>query len=115
MRIRVDSRIDGIVKAAGDTQRRKVLKDVSMRAKLVMERYVPMRDGFLRDSADLSSRFEAGEIVYATPYAHYQYELVTANRTTPGTNGHWDEAAMASHGKDLEEYAKASIVRVMNS
>jgi len=115
MRITIDKRLDGIMRAASDAQRKKCTRMVAMRAKGVMENYVPKRTGMLRRSADLNSRYDAGEIVYSTPYAHRQYNLMTSNRTTPGTNGKWDEAAMRDHGDDLAEFAEAAVARVMNS
>jgi hypothetical protein len=36
-----------------------------------MDKYVPRREGFLRELVDLS---DPTQIVYISPYAHYQYE-----------------------------------------
>lgn len=66
----------------------------------LMEQYVPFRGGDLRGDAvpgPLSVTYGGS----AEPYARYQYHLKTANRTTAGTDGKWDEAAFPKHDADL--------------
>lgn len=114
MRVSVEQRLDGLDRLTDPAAMRRVTSKVAQRHKAVMERYVPMDTGALRRSADLGSRFEEGEIVYSTPYAAYQYDLTTGNRTTAGTDGHWDEAAMAAHGDGLAAFAQAALAEELS-
>lgn len=77
-----------------------------------MNRYVPMRDGPLRDSADASVPFV---VSYNTPYAHYIWEGVSKTGkslsfTEPGAVSHWEEHYAKAHGEELgraaTKYAK---------
>lgn len=75
-------------------QRGAVLEEATMRAESEMRAYVPLLEGILRDSAKLSSRFEAGLIVWSTPYAAVQYyvPMTHDNPIAPLATDHWDEA-----------------------
>ena len=68
-----------------------ILEEASMRAEFEMRAYVPLREGILRASGQLSSQFRAGLLVWSTPYAANQYYIPHAH-TAPGTTDHWDEA-----------------------
>lgn len=57
------------------------------------ENFVPMRDGWLRNSAILA--LDGSEIIWNTPYASAQYygtngEATFSKYTTPGTGPRWD-------------------------
>ena len=93
--------------AAGSRAR---LAAVAQRARFLMEKRVPMAEGTLRAST-AGSDFGSGHVVYDTPYANRQYNLHTSNRTTPGTDGGWDEEIQGGAGhKDLADFA-AELVR----
>lgn len=59
------------------------------------DRYVPRRQGTLRQSGRVSN--DGGSVIWDTPYAHYQYMGVSKlgktgwNYTTPGTGPKWDK------------------------
>lgn len=55
-----------------------------------MDQFVPKMpgSGILRQSGHLSA--DASEILYQTPYAHYQFTLNGRNYSTPGTGPRWD-------------------------
>ena len=114
MMITVEQHLDGIDKLTDQAAKKRVTSKVTQRFKGVMERHVPMRKGTLRRSADLNSRFDAGDIVYSTPYAQMQYRLHTANRTTPGTDGEWDKAAIRSDGNALTQDAEAVLAEELS-
>ena len=56
-----------------------------------MDKYIPQRDGLLRENILKTSH----SIIYKQPYAHAQYIGYTKgpvrNYTTPGTGPYWDE------------------------
>lgn len=56
------------------------------------ENFVPMRDGWLRNSATVA--IDGTSLIWNTPYAmrHY-YAPGNWNYTTPGTGPRWDEKA----------------------
>lgn len=74
------------------------------RCALSMRRFVPLREGTLRGSEPLASSYEAGLLVWSTPYAAKHYYVPMAH-TTAGTTDHWDEAAWAADGEKLKDYA----------
>lgn len=71
-----------------------------------MDKYVPRREGFLRELVDLSN---PTQIVYISPYAHYQYKgklYVMDNGKGAYYSpkyGFWSDKGVAKHnsGKDL--------------
>lgn len=76
---------------------------ISSEAAKGMNRYVPMRDGALRDSADASVPLK---ITYNTPYAHYIWNGISKGGggikyTEPGVTSHWEEHYAAAHGEEL--------------
>ncbi len=85
----VAARLDGL--AGLERLRGDVLEEATRRAEFEMRAYVPIDQGVLRASAQIASRYRAGLIVWATPYALEQYGVPMAH-TTPGTCDHWDEA-----------------------
>ena len=67
-----------------------------------MDKYVPKRDGNLREQVDLS---DPNYIVYEMPYAHAQYVGKTTgevrNYTTPGTGPYWDKRMVSAEIQDV--------------
>lgn len=56
-------------------------------AERLMQRYVPERDSILVGATAIAPF----EVIYATPYAHYQYEgRNIRHRTKAGSISHWD-------------------------
>lgn len=76
------------------------------------ENFVPMRDGWLRNSAILT--FDGSEIIWNTPYARPQYyggtgDVTFSRYTTPGTGPHWDLKAKAMFMSDwVDAYTKGA-------
>lgn len=65
--IRLDtSRIDGNLRNAQKLLNMQVVADC--------DQYVPFQQGALRGSVQFPDGIYGGEIEYATPYAHYQYQ-----------------------------------------
>ena len=75
-----------------------------------MNKYVPMRDGNLRQY-----KIEQNKIVYDSPYAHAQYVGYTKgqvqNYTTPGTGPYWDERMKSAEMPDVIREVQAFINR----
>ena len=114
MKVTVEKRLYGLDRLTDAAARKRATSSIAMRVKTVMERYVPMREGALRLSAGMSSRFDRGEVIYATPYAEKQYRLHTRNRTTPGTDGEWDKTAVKRSGDDIARYAAQVVAKELS-
>ena len=78
-----------------------------------MDKYVPMREGVLRQYHIMDTF-----IVYETPYAKYQYygmrrdgSHVVKNYTTPGTGSYWDERMKSAEMQDIEKELQGFIGR----
>lgn len=100
--VRVDaSRLD---RRFGPAARGRVQESFAMRAELLMRKYVPYREGPLRDSAKVSSRYRTGRIVYNTPYARRQYREESYAHAG-GRTDHWDKMMVKRDGKGLRAYA----------
>lgn len=71
-------------------------------------RYVKMDTGALRDSSYLHSNLAAGEIVWQTPYAKFQYWTIdTAHKdVNPNATWRWCETAKQRHGARWAEQAE---------
>lgn len=66
-----------------------------------MDKYVPMRNGDLRNVVELSKN----SVTYQSEYASYQYHgqrkdgsAVVKNYTTPGTGPYWDRRMLSAEG-----------------
>lgn len=69
-----------------------------------MDKYVPMRNGDLRNDVTLTKN----SITYEVPYATYQYfgqredgTHKVQNYTTPGTGPYWDKQMLSAERADL--------------
>lgn len=74
--------------------------EVGTEMKDLMDEFVPHRDGTLRGDAvpgTMSVTYGGG----AEPYARYQHELRTSNRTTAGTGDHWEDMAFPEKDGEL--------------
>ena len=101
--IKVTVVLDGLVRKLERAQERQAA--YAKRAKFLMDKYTPLDTGALRGSADVSSRFEHGQIVYTMPYSAKHY-YVPMRHTQPGTTDHWDRAMLAADGDGLREFAR---------
>lgn len=106
MSVSVSVNLKGLEKMASDSETKKRQSEYAQRVAFVMREYVPLRDGYLRNSEPLSSNYEKGELVWDTPYAAEQY-YIPMNHTTAGTTDHWDEPVRRSHMSDLQKYVSA--------
>lgn len=98
-------------------------KYVAARFRLRCDPYVPKRYGTLKNTAQVVDNSDGTAVVYAQPYAHYQYHgMAMAGRApkhytgkplqhqeSPMRGPHWDQRMMADHRKDLEADAAAYI------
>lgn len=73
----------------------KARKPMANQFMIEADRYVPKRQGTLRQSGCVSN--DGRSVIWNTPYAHYQYKGVSKlgktgwTYTTPGTGPKWDE------------------------
>lgn len=95
----------GLDELASQSAHKRRQTEYAMRAAFVMRQYVPVDEGTLRASEQLSSQYSEGLLRWTTPYALTQYE-VPMRHTAAGTCDHWDEACWKAHGKDLIAYAE---------
>lgn len=91
---------------------------VARQYKDVVEKYVPMKTGKLRETAFV----EHGAVVYPAvsdkkfPYAEVQYRTPfdPSRRTTPGTYDHWDKHLSNSEKERFYRGLAEEIARYMN-
>lgn len=82
-----------------------ILEEASRRAEFEMRAYVPIDQGILRASGQLSSQFRQGLLVWSTPYAAAQYYIPMSHPVT-GTTDHWDEAWARDRMGQWAEYVE---------
>lgn len=77
-----------------------------------MDKYVPRRDGNLRENVMVTNQ----AIYYMSPYAEYQYNgqrkdgsRKVRNYTTPGTGRHWDKRMKSVEMNDLLKEVKNEV------
>lgn len=71
-----------------------------------MNKYCPEDEGTLRDSMPTSSNFEAGQIIWNTPYAHRVLNLDHVRRVkNPNATPHWPDHAKSQHMNDWRQLA----------
>ena len=77
-------------------------------AKLI-DSYVPLETGTLKNSVNQASNFKEGLLVYNTPYARRQYYLHEQGTCLHGDNrlrgSYWGQRAIADHKDELEKFA----------
>lgn len=104
MSVTADVRLPGLDAVSRD--RGDILEEASMRAALMMRRYVPADQGALRGSEPLASNYRAGMLVWSTPYAARQY-YEPMRHTEQGTTDHWDEKFWRNDGAAWLEYVRS--------
>ena len=67
-----------------------------------MDKYVPKRNGDLRNNVDI----QTDKIIYMSDYAKIQYEGIiwgheVQNYTTPGTGPYWDKRMVSAEMQDV--------------
>lgn len=81
----------------------------------LIEPYVPMDTGTLKDTVDVQGGRGNGQIVYKVPYARYQYEGHFNHRKDlhPKASRQWDKAALPTEEpkliRSLERYVKERV------
>lgn len=102
MRLEVQSNLDipAYIRAIQDP---KMWKFAASEWRRLIEPYVPMQTGTLKDTVDVNSSSGQGEIVYKVPYAHYQYEGNFNHRKDlhPKASRQWDKAALPTEQPKL--------------
>ena len=79
----------------------------------VVDKYVPLETGALKNSVNQASNFKEGLLVYNTPYARRQYYLHERGTDLHGAKGeterhrgsYWGQNAIADHKDELEKFA----------
>lgn len=75
----------------------------------VVDKYVPLETGTLKNSVNQASKFDEGLLVYNTPYARRQFYLHPEGECLHGENGlrgsYWGQRAIADHKDELEKFA----------
>lgn len=110
MSVHVDT--SGLDERFGEPGRKRRQRLFAMRAALLMRKYVPLGQGVtrgaLRASEAISSRYDAGQLVWSTEYAAKQY-YGQYRHTTPGTTRLWDQTMVKSDGDALRSFADALV------
>lgn len=77
----------------------------------MLDRYVPMDTGTLKNSVHIASDYQRGELVYATPYARRQYYLHDKNKHEAGggRGPYWGRRGAAAHKQHFARFARAAI------
>ena len=92
------------------TANRQVKKAFQNACYKAMDRFVPMDNGDLRTTVDLSN---PEKIVYESPYAHAQYVGYTTgpvrHYTTAGTGPYWDLRMWSAKQNEVINAVKKSI------
>lgn len=72
-----------------------------------MNRFVPMKEAVLRQSATIA--IDGSAVYYNTPYANRMFNYYMHNYTTPGTGPRWDNKAKGIHMDDWKRaYVKGA-------
>ena len=76
-----------------------------------MDKYVPFRNGPLKNSVITASNFEKGELVYNTPYARAQYYLhESGSDLRDGVRGsYWGQRCIADNKDHFEKFARDAL------
>lgn len=78
---------------------------LAQEAALLIDSYVPLATGQLKDSVQTASKYDEGLLVYNTPYARRQYYLHAEGTDLRGDTGlrgsYWGQRAMADYGEAL--------------
>lgn len=82
----------------------------------LMDRYVPLNTGVLKNSVGLATDYEAGRVVYSTPYARPQYYLHPQGvGVHDGRRGsYWGQRMAADNKAHLHKFAAGAVGKGMN-
>ena len=79
----------------------------------VVDKYVPLETGTLKNSVNQASNFKEGLLVYNTPYARRQYYLHEQGTCLHGETGlrgsYWGQRALADIGEHLALYGARAV------
>ncbi len=82
---------------------------MAQEAARLIDSYVPLDTGTLKNSVQTASKYDEGLLVYNTPYARKQYYLHTQGQGLHGENhlrgSYWGQRAIADHKDELEKFA----------
>ena len=81
----------------------------AQKAAALIDQYVPLDTGILKNSVNQASKFDEGLLVYNTPYARRQFYLHPEGECLHGENGlrgsYWGQRAIADHKDEMEKFA----------
>lgn len=79
----------------------------------VVDKYVPLETGALKNSVNQASNFKEGLLVYNTPYARRQFYLHPEGECLHGENGlrgsYWGQRALADYGEAIAYIATQAV------
>ena len=86
---------------------------LSQEAARLIDSYVPLDTGTLKNSVNQASKFDEGLLVYNTPYARRQYYLHEQGTCLHGETGllgsYWGQRALADIGEHLALYGARAV------
>lgn len=86
---------------------------MAQEAARLIDSYVPLDTGTLKNSVNQASDFKGGKLVYNTPYARKQYYLHAQGTDLRGDTGlrgsYWGQRALADMGEHLALYATRAV------
>ena len=85
----------------------------SQEAARIIDSYVPLDTGKLKNSVNEASKYDEGLLVYNTPYARKKYYLHDMGAALHGDTGlrssYWGQRALADMGEHLALYATRAV------
>lgn len=85
----------------------------SQEAARLIDSYVPLDTGKLKNSVNQASKYDEGLLIYNTPYARKQYYLHDMGAALHGDTGlrgsYWGQRALADMGEHLALYATRAV------
>lgn len=86
---------------------------LAQEAARLIDSYVPLDTGTLKNSVNTASKFDEGLLVYNTPYARRQYYLHEEGTDLRGDTGlrgsYWGQRALADYGEALAYTATKAV------
>ena len=86
---------------------------MAQEAARLIDSYVPLDTGTLKNSVQTASKYDEGLLVYNTPYARKQYYLHAEGTDLRGDTGlrgsYWGQRAIAAHKDELERFARNAV------
>lgn len=86
---------------------------MAQEAARLIDSYVPLDTGTLKNSVNQASKYDEGLLVYNTPYARKQYYLHAEGTDLRGETGlrgsYWGQRALADMGEHLALYATRAV------